>query len=559
MDRLRGAMMSFEKVAETKLDGQLKEKDAVIARVSKERDGYKDAVTRAQGEAVQSKEKLLVQKRESDEEKEDLIAQKNSAVADRDRHAQAAHTAKKETASVKAERDAYRADAEKAKKELARREKVGDVIREKAGNLEGLLSRKRDEELSGVRRERDKYRADAVRAQRESAQIKVDLEVQKRSTAQAEESARSKDTEITSMRRDLGEKDNVLRTVLEERDSSRQEASTWKEDSARKGNEINQRDAQIQRLQHTLAGIKKSTAGADQRVIDLEAQLVALQEAQLAVSAQPEKEKEIPPHIQERIDFVAKSGKVEEQGEKSTMEDRVMKTNLETAEKEPYFAVFDGYNGALIASFAEKEFQEKISEQIADGESVENAFRKSFREVDTHVKNVAGATGGSTATICIIKEGNLYTANVGDSTALLMRDGKAVTLTREHSLNDESEKTRVEKAGDSIDISEGSRLVNGITHLTRAIGEQYANGVIAEPHVQATKLTPMDSKLVLASSGLWNFVTQQDASELIRDAKSSQDAADALKGAALENGSMSSTPFFRQLFSLSLNDFRIVV
>lgn len=62
---------------------------------------------------------------------------------------------------------------------------------------------------------------------------------------------------------------------------------------------------------------------------------------------------------------------------------------------------------------------------------------------------------GSTGTVCVISEeedgSDLYVANVGDSNAVLCRNGKAELLTYEHKASDPQEIDRVRAAGGIVE------------------------------------------------------------------------------------------------------------
>jgi serine/threonine protein phosphatase PrpC len=73
---------------------------------------------------------------------------------------------------------------------------------------------------------------------------------------------------------------------------------------------------------------------------------------------------------------------------------------------------------------------------------------------------------GTTANICLIKDNYLYLANVGDSLAVLYKNGIAVKLNQEHKTSLDSERERILKSGASII----NNRIEGRLNLTRAIG-----------------------------------------------------------------------------------------
>lgn len=98
---------------------------------------------------------------------------------------------------------------------------------------------------------------------------------------------------------------------------------------------------------------------------------------------------------------------------------------------------------------------------------------------------------GCTATVCLLHRGDrIVVAHVGDSQAVLCRDGHAVALTHQHK-PERAEKERIEAAGGFVAVDAyGSARVNGVLEMSRSIGDtalkQY--GVICEPEVKSFKV-----------------------------------------------------------------------
>src|SRR3989338_11428850 len=129
---------------------------------------------------------------------------------------------------------------------------------------------------------------------------------------------------------------------------------------------------------------------------------------------------------------------------------------------------------------------------------------------------------GSTMTILLLWEGPagaryVQSANVGDSLAFLYREGRAIDLSEVHCARELKEQERLRAAGAAI--NDGASRINGLS-VTRAIGDHFVKEVVpgftAEPSVSpAYQLTELDTHIVLASDGLWDVITGQEAFELI--------------------------------------------
>ena len=158
-------------------------------------------------------------------------------------------------------------------------------------------------------------------------------------------------------------------------------------------------------------------------------------------------------------------------------------------------------------------------------------LRETFLSTDGRMKefDMEGAT--ATAVWFWRKDGVRYvqTANVGDSTAFLCRDGKAITLSFDHKVNEASERKRLLEAG--LQLNEGATRINGIfiiffnlfsfisilisillkkkgLAVSRALGDHFVKdnfkGVTAEPYISPVyELQDVtDSILIVASDGV---------------------------------------------------------
>jgi hypothetical protein len=110
----------------------------------------------------------------------------------------------------------------------------------------------------------------------------------------------------------------------------------------------------------------------------------------------------------------------------------------------------------------------------------------------------------------------IYVANCGDSRAVLCRDGGALALTDDHKAAREDETARVEAAGGQILFWNGVRVM-GLLAVSRAIGDHSLRPyVIAEPEVTIVARHPSDEVLVMASDGLWDVMSNQEAVTLAK-------------------------------------------
>jgi len=210
------------------------------------------------------------------------------------------------------------------------------------------------------------------------------------------------------------------------------------------------------------------------------------------------------------------------------------------------FCVFDGHAGKDCATELTKIFPKFFAQYWMQ----HNKDRKKldfsqiwldvYRDVDEQLKKYEDE--GSTATTLLIwraADGKRYLqcANVGDSTAYLCRDGRPINLSQDHKPTCKSERKRIESMGIVLE-PEQTRL-NGLA-VSRAFGDHFPKsemcGITGEPYVcNVVELTAKDTRVILASDGLWDVVTSQRACEMIKSVRDPNVAAKKLLQTALKS------------------------
>jgi serine/threonine protein phosphatase PrpC len=147
--------------------------------------------------------------------------------------------------------------------------------------------------------------------------------------------------------------------------------------------------------------------------------------------------------------------------------------------------------------------------------------------------------GMSTTLQYVTPRRTLVTANVGDSRAVMSRNGTAINLTRDHKPCDPVELKRIYQFGGKVlwdgeidrhgDPIPGTGIyrVNGNLALSRAIGDRSERpAVSAEPEFSVLPLTNDDEFVVLATDGLWDVMSSSDTVAFIHALLESDDALD---------------------------------
>nr|XP_016461264.1 PREDICTED: probable protein phosphatase 2C 74 [Nicotiana tabacum] len=192
-----------------------------------------------------------------------------------------------------------------------------------------------------------------------------------------------------------------------------------------------------------------------------------------------------------------------------------------------FFVVIDGHGGKAAAEFVAENLGKNIVKELErvekkEGKYIEVAIREGYSFTDQEFLNL-GQNGGACVASALLKDGELHVANVGDCRAVLSRNGGvAVRLTNDHRLTKEDERARVENAGGFVYCHNGVWRVNGSLAVSRAFGDNYLKEwIISEPDVVKLPLTSDCEFLVMASDGLWDKVSDQEAVDVVAKEKSS--------------------------------------
>ncbi|XP_020536057.1 probable protein phosphatase 2C 28 isoform X2 [Jatropha curcas] len=204
------------------------------------------------------------------------------------------------------------------------------------------------------------------------------------------------------------------------------------------------------------------------------------------------------------------------------------------------YAIFDGHSGLDVAKYLQSHLFDNLLNESDFWKNPERAIRKAYKATDNEILDgIVGSRGGSTAvTAILIDEENLIVANVGDSRAVLCRNGVAKQLSVDH--EPQKEKDLVESRGGFVSKEPGSvPRVDGQLAMTRAFGDGRLKEHITSETDVITEIIDEDAEfLILASDGLWKVMSNQEACECIAGLEDAQEASEKLIDEALVRGSM---------------------
>lgn len=123
-------------------------------------------------------------------------------------------------------------------------------------------------------------------------------------------------------------------------------------------------------------------------------------------------------------------------------------------------------------------------------------------------------SSGAALTVVYIKDKMVYTANIGDTMAILSRStGDHAVLTTKHNPGNPREYVRIRNAGGYVNNGK----VDGVSDVSRAVGFFHLLPHIhASPDINVLTLTKTDEMLIIATNDVWNYFDYETASDIAR-------------------------------------------
>lgn len=162
------------------------------------------------------------------------------------------------------------------------------------------------------------------------------------------------------------------------------------------------------------------------------------------------------------------------------------------------------------------------------------------------------AISGITLSAAFLRGDELYVGNAGDCRAVIGRlKGKkgsgvyeAIDLTVDHRPDRPDEKSRIEKCGGRVEpvklqnhdeyvgpmrVWKGKSNVPGL-NVSRSLGDIIAHsaGVSSQPEFTHTQLDKKDAFLILATDGVWEWTSSQEAVDIVAQDDDAESACERL-------------------------------
>jgi len=217
------------------------------------------------------------------------------------------------------------------------------------------------------------------------------------------------------------------------------------------------------------------------------------------------------------------------------------------------YGVFDGHGefGHLVSRFVAEKLPMFVESELTNCNAPDAALGKAAWKLCDALKRSTIRTtySGTTATFVLRDRDMLYIGNLGDSRAVMAtkgvaKDGSekmtAVELSRDHKPDLPEEKERILASGGRVETLRGppgtdcgpyrvwlAKIdVPGLA-MSRSIGDDVAHsvGVSSEVEVSTHKISKNDQFMILASDGVWEFITSQAAVDLVASNSNNMDQA----------------------------------
>ncbi|POM78307.1 Protein phosphatase 2C [Phytophthora palmivora] len=242
----------------------------------------------------------------------------------------------------------------------------------------------------------------------------------------------------------------------------------------------------------------------------------------------------INPHVHYRY------GVSQMQGRRPYMEDRhTVMADLNGDSKQSFYGIFDGHGGDGAANYCVQAMCQNVIREPSITKEPAEALKNGFLRTDQEIANRKNSEDGTTALVMLTQGDEIFVAHTGDSRAVLVHgSGKVSVLTSDHKPNRPDERRRIQELGGSV-VFWGVWRVEGILAVSRAIGDRMLKPfVVAEPEVKKFTRTDTDRYVVLASDGVWDTVSNDDAAQLVLKYEDPQSAAQRIMEEAYTRGSM---------------------
>ncbi|KAH0685333.1 hypothetical protein KY290_019596 [Solanum tuberosum] len=241
-----------------------------------------------------------------------------------------------------------------------------------------------------------------------------------------------------------------------------------------------------------------------------------------------------------------------------------------------FAGIYDGHGGPETSRYINDHLFQNLKRFAAEQNSMSvDVIRKAFQATEDGFCSVVAkqwpmkpqmAAVGSCCLVVVICNGILYVANLGDSRAVLGRlvratgEVLAIQLSAEHNACFESVRQELHSMHPDdpqiVVLKHNVWRVKGLIQISRSIGDIYLKKpeynreplyakfrlrepfkrpiLSSDPSITVQELEPHDQFLILASDGLWEHLSNQEAVDIVQNSPRSGSARRLVKTALQE-------------------------
>ena len=196
-----------------------------------------------------------------------------------------------------------------------------------------------------------------------------------------------------------------------------------------------------------------------------------------------------------------------------------------------------GRSGHKIVQYFKAMLPTAIFLDISFPVDIETSIRRQLSVIESLLiadRNISTDSSGLSISLCIIFEGCIFSANIGNCRSIIARQNSSsslvpVQLTNDHVPNVEAECTRILSKGGRIfpvvyDSGQRGKHRVWLSHIdlpgltiTRSIGDTIATtvGVISNPEFTIHHIENATRYLIVATDGIWDMMTNKEIIDIL--------------------------------------------
>jgi len=185
------------------------------------------------------------------------------------------------------------------------------------------------------------------------------------------------------------------------------------------------------------------------------------------------------------------------------------------------FGIFDGHSGGAAARYMKKNLKYKLRKTLNEfcaseltNEAIWNALKISFIRLNQEFKN---SKSGTTATVVMILDEKLWTANLGDSRTIL---DNGIQLSEDAKPANPRYQKGIEHRGGKVfsKRANGTQRVNGRLAIARSIGDHNIGAISARPKITVYPLSEIlnGNHLILACDGIYDVSSTRQVAAAVQ-------------------------------------------